>query len=209
MPAPALTPSTALQRAEQGCTDDDINAFDLAVSAQTPRNSASAPVVCGCTTSPVPLPQPSADGGTNLIPVPVTGAAAALRWGALTTESTCAMPPKAKALVPAGLTRKDYIERIITPHAVARSGSHAGAASQLQGFVQRRLGDGLFARRRFGAGGDAGRVRRGGGQVPVWVVDRRADRLPGPAPTRTPPRASVFSSSMQRRTHSPTTRRRP
>lgn len=45
--APALTSSTALLRAGNGCTDTNNNSTDFVTGAPTPRNTASALQVCG------------------------------------------------------------------------------------------------------------------------------------------------------------------
>ena len=46
-PAPVNAIPTSQQRKSNGCTDTDNNAADFVVSAVNPRNSASAPVICG------------------------------------------------------------------------------------------------------------------------------------------------------------------
>jgi hypothetical protein len=46
-PTPAISTTLAAFRANAGCTDTNVNSADFATAAPAPRNSATAPVVCG------------------------------------------------------------------------------------------------------------------------------------------------------------------
>jgi hypothetical protein len=53
-PAPALSNTTALMRADAGYTDTDSSGADFGTGAPAPRNSASPVATCGTTTPPGP-----------------------------------------------------------------------------------------------------------------------------------------------------------
>jgi lamin tail-like protein len=55
--APTLDNTTAAVRADNGCTDTDVNSADFSAAAPTPRNSTAAVTTCG------PVPPPS--GGVS------------------------------------------------------------------------------------------------------------------------------------------------
>ena len=55
-PAPAPSSTTAIFRANAGCTDTNNNATDFAVGTPNPRNASTAPVPCSGTTPPPPPP---------------------------------------------------------------------------------------------------------------------------------------------------------
>ena len=63
-PAPAPSTTTAIFRANNGCTDTNNNAADFAVGTPLPRNSLTAPAPCSGSTTPPspppPAPPPSA-----------------------------------------------------------------------------------------------------------------------------------------------------
>lgn len=75
-PTAALTNTTALLRAAQGCTDANDNTADFAIAAPSPRNTASALNVCG-------------GGGTNL-PIIATCPATTVASGATATAAVSA-----------------------------------------------------------------------------------------------------------------------
>ncbi|HYN62663.1 MAG TPA: ExeM/NucH family extracellular endonuclease [Rubrivivax sp.] len=54
-PAANLTNTTAVVRADNGCTDSNVNSSDFIVAAPNPRNSASAVAACGGGGGPQPL----------------------------------------------------------------------------------------------------------------------------------------------------------
>ena len=59
-PAPAPSSTTAIFRANNGCTDANNNATDFVVGTPLPRNSLTAPAPCsGTTPPPPPAPPPS------------------------------------------------------------------------------------------------------------------------------------------------------
>ena len=58
-PTPAPTSTTAVLRANHGCTDTDNNAADFAVGAPAPRNSVTTPAPCAGGTTPPPPPPPA------------------------------------------------------------------------------------------------------------------------------------------------------
>ena len=59
-PAPTLTKTTALFRANGGCTDTNNNAGDFTLGTPAPRNSVTTPAPCaGGTTPPSPPPAPA------------------------------------------------------------------------------------------------------------------------------------------------------
>jgi len=66
-PAPAPSGSTALLRANGGCTDTNSNAADFATGTPAPRNSATAPAPCSGNTMPPPPPPPPAPPPTAAI----------------------------------------------------------------------------------------------------------------------------------------------
>jgi len=74
--APATSTTTAIFRANGGCTDTDNNATDFAASAPTPRNTASSLHSCTATTNPsgVGTATPNAvfAGDSTLLTVAVT-----------------------------------------------------------------------------------------------------------------------------------------
>ena len=58
-PAPALTNTTALIRAGNGCTDTDNNSSDFATGTPSPRNASSPRTNCNETITPTPAPTPT------------------------------------------------------------------------------------------------------------------------------------------------------
>ncbi len=59
-PAPAPSGTSAIVRANGGCTDSNNNASDFAVGTPAPRNSLVAPAPCAGNTTPPPPPPPPA-----------------------------------------------------------------------------------------------------------------------------------------------------
>ncbi|GAA2388773.1 hypothetical protein GCM10010404_52440 [Nonomuraea africana] len=57
--APGLSNSTAALRKARGCADADDNAADFETGTPAPRNTATAPAVCGGTGEPTPSPTPT------------------------------------------------------------------------------------------------------------------------------------------------------
>ena len=58
-PTAAPTSTTAVIRANHGCTDTDNNAADFAVGTPAPRNSVTTPAPCAGGTTPPPPPPPA------------------------------------------------------------------------------------------------------------------------------------------------------
>ncbi len=135
MPAPMASIASAVVRSDV-CVDDDINSFDFALQPPNPHTSASAPVACGCTsTGPTGpgTPHGSADGGTTIIAQPHALVAPSLRWSSLKSPTVCALPPHPKKALTAGLTRKDFIEKIITHTLLHEIGHTLGLRHNFKG----------------------------------------------------------------------------
>jgi predicted extracellular nuclease len=81
---PALSSTTAAIRADDGCTDTNVNSADFTVAAPAPRNSTAAPVACSVT-DPDPEPDPSGDL-TAISAIQGAGAASPLAGGTVTVE---------------------------------------------------------------------------------------------------------------------------
>ena len=62
--APAGSATTAISRADGGCTDTDNNAADFATAAPSPQNSSSAPSACSA--PPPPPSGPTASAGVDV-----------------------------------------------------------------------------------------------------------------------------------------------
>lgn len=124
-PTATLSNTTAAIRADEGCTDTGNNAIDFATGTPVPRNSASAPRVCGGVVARllsiadaqaaegqagtrtlaflVTLTQPAGPGGVSI------------RWstadGSATAGEDYAAVAHAEALIPAGA---DRVELLVT-----------------------------------------------------------------------------------------------
>ena len=84
-PAPAPSSTTAIVRANGGCTDSNNNAGDFAVGTPVPRNSLVAPVPCSGNTTPPPPPPPPAPPTAAIWQIQGSGATSPYAGQAVTT----------------------------------------------------------------------------------------------------------------------------
>ncbi|MFO0594016.1 MAG: zinc-dependent metalloprotease [Myxococcaceae bacterium] len=122
------------------CVDSNDNGADFATLNIAPRNTSAAPAQCGCTnTVPVPpLPFPfnvSADGGVNLT-APTQRFAPQLKWGSMIEQGLCALEARDTMTVPAGMTRKDFIELVITETIMHEVGHTLGLRHNFKGSLE-------------------------------------------------------------------------
>ncbi|MCC6336211.1 MAG: zinc-dependent metalloprotease [Myxococcales bacterium] len=122
---PTLSASTSALRLDQGCTDTNVNFADFSTGAPAPRSTLSAAYACTCTAPAAVTPPSSAvDGGVALVPPPATGRPAArLVWEPMTPGETCALDRHQVATIPEGMTRRDFIENVIT-HTILHEVGH-------------------------------------------------------------------------------------
>ncbi|MEW5740862.1 MAG: zinc-dependent metalloprotease [Myxococcota bacterium] len=122
--APTLSTTSSAQRLDQGCQDVNVNAADFATGTPAPRSSLSAPYACSCSVAFTTPPSSTLDGGAALVPPPATGRPAArLVWEPMTPGETCALEREQVATIPPGMTRREFIENVIT-HTILHEVGH-------------------------------------------------------------------------------------
>lgn len=116
------------------CVDTNDNASDFVAANVSPRNSATPPSACGCTHSvslpTVPFPV-SADGGVQLAPPPQL-ARPTFRWQAMPDQHVCELEAR-DALIPSGMSRKDFLERSLTEVILHEVGHTLGLRHNFKG----------------------------------------------------------------------------
>ncbi len=103
------------------CVDTDSNATDFQAQAPAPKNSGSAAQACTCTAAAPPMTtvlDPFGLGSPSSNP---TGHA--ISWQAMPLGATCAIGDRAPVKLPAGMTRREFIERYIE-HTIAHEIGH-------------------------------------------------------------------------------------
>lgn len=141
--AAAPSPGTGLTiiRSDQlGCNDTNNNQVDFVASTLEPKNTASAPsagaCVCAAPATPTPAPAPtSTDGGVQLVAPPSQQLRPHLRWGAMVDQSICDFEAP-KAVIPAGMTRKEFLEKYITEVILHEVGHTLGLRHNFKGSLE-------------------------------------------------------------------------
>ncbi len=119
-PAPTATQSI-VRKDEVGCFDSNVNGTDFVRGAVTPRNTGSSAIACQCDPLAIFTGLPIHNGPTRLTP-PTRAAKPSVRWSAMPETSLCAME-RDDAVIPAGMSRKDYLEKYLT-HVVLHEVGH-------------------------------------------------------------------------------------
>lgn len=144
--AAAPSPGTGLTiiRSDQiGCNDTNNNQVDFVASTLEPKNTASAPSAgaCVCATTPVPAPTTdggvptSTDGGVQLVAPPSRDLRPHLRWGSMVDQSLCDFEAP-KTVIPAGMTRKEFLEKYITEVILHEVGHTLGLRHNFKGSLE-------------------------------------------------------------------------
>ncbi len=148
-PAPAASPSLAVFRLSTvdpngvgvSCIDTQSNSSDFVAAAPAPRNSASTPSFCVCAAAAPPAPPPAPvagpDGGTGLVLPKAPKPGLTLSWQAMPTSSTCALAHDGAKALPAGMTRREYIENTITHLVLHEVGHTLGLRHNFAGSLQK------------------------------------------------------------------------
>ena len=135
-PAPAGSTSASLIRSDLiGCADTNDNGADFVSSTVAPVNAATAtPAFCTCTAPIVAPVAPSTittDGGVQLA-APTQLVHPTLRWSAMPERALCNMERR-DAVIPAGLTRKEFLEKYITEVVLHEVGHTLGLRHNFKG----------------------------------------------------------------------------
>jgi hypothetical protein len=136
---PVASPGTANTAMRSDfCADGNDNGADFVLAQTAPRNAASgAAAACACT-SPVffPFPPGFGDGGVSFATPPSTNARPSLGWGPMRSESICSFEAPERANVPAGMTRKAFLEKAITSLILHEVGHTLGLRHNFKGSLQ-------------------------------------------------------------------------
>lgn len=119
-PVAGASSSQAVVRRD-ACVDSDSNATDFTAQAPAPRSSGAAAQACTCSAA-APPPMTLGGGGGVGLPVSRTSGSA-ISWQAMPLGTVCALKGRSAAAIPAGLTRREFVERIIE-HTIAHEIGH-------------------------------------------------------------------------------------
>lgn len=135
--APGLSTTTSAQRLGDGCTDTDANLADFTAGAVVPRSSLSAPVACPCSAAIAgPAPSPADfDGGLPFL-TGRTAPTARLAWEPMTPGDTCALERGQVATIPEGMTRREFIENVVTHTILHEVGHTLGLRHNFKGSLE-------------------------------------------------------------------------
>lgn len=141
--APATSSASAVIRADAfGCQDTNDNGADFVLTTAAPRNAASVARECGCNQSSLfptlPL-QPGIDspyGRTmaNAFMAPMR-TRARFGWASMKDQHVCEMEAP-NAVIPAGMTRKEFLEKYITEVILHEVGHTLGLRHNFKGSLQ-------------------------------------------------------------------------
>ena len=120
-PVSGASVSQAVARRD-ACVDSDSNATDFTAQAPAPRNAGSAAQACTCSAAAPPPMTLGTGGGVVGMPVSRT-TARAISWQAMPLGTVCALQGRSAAAIPSGLTRREFVERIIE-HTIAHEIGH-------------------------------------------------------------------------------------
>ena len=135
-PAPAGSSSAGVVRAGLGCTESNDNGADFASAATEPRNTAAASIFCTCVAAAPVVVSTSMDGGVQMVS-PVSQVSPTLRWNALPDDVVCAMEHAGStAFIPAGMTRKEFLEKVLTHVVLHEVGHTLGLRHNFKGSLE-------------------------------------------------------------------------
>jgi hypothetical protein len=125
-PVPGTSSAMAVARRD-ACADSDSNVLDFSAQMPAPRGSAGGVAMCTCIGAQAPASALTApDGGSPIVlqapqALQVNGM---LAWDGMPDNVTCALKKDLRTVaIPAGQTRQQFIEAVIT-HAVAHEVGH-------------------------------------------------------------------------------------
>lgn len=130
--APGGTSSAFITRTD-ACIDTNDNGADFSSSTLEPKNSQSAAQACSCT-SVLPGFFTGVGGGSPLRPVE-RRVQPSLRWSSMGGETTCAFS-RESAVLPAGMTRKDFLEKYVTHIVMHEIGHTLGLRHNFAGSLE-------------------------------------------------------------------------
>ncbi|MGV3624230.1 MAG: zinc-dependent metalloprotease, partial [Archangium sp.] len=133
-PAPSSSQSI-VRRDEVGCIDSNVNGNDFVRSTLAPRNTTASVMACSCDAlapvAPIFFNVPIWNGPTSRM-----AARPSLRWSAMPEQSLCAMERNA-AVIPAGMTRKEYLEKYLTHVVLHEVGHTLGLRHNFKGSTEK------------------------------------------------------------------------